>query len=86
MGVVLVKTACIELDGVAITRETPYKRRRSGVGCVPQGREIFGPARRARRPANGPGLQPSIFRDAARVIRRRADHGLASGQPMAIVL
>ena len=42
MGVVPVKTGSIELDGVAITRDTPYERVRKGVGYVPQGREIFG--------------------------------------------
>ena len=42
MGVVPVKTGSIELDGAAITRDTPYERVRKGVGYVPQGREIFG--------------------------------------------
>ncbi|HEY8706540.1 MAG TPA: urea ABC transporter ATP-binding subunit UrtE [Burkholderiaceae bacterium] len=42
MGVVPVKTGRIELDGAAITRDTPYERVRQGVGYVPQGREIFG--------------------------------------------
>jgi urea transport system ATP-binding protein len=42
MGVVPVKTGSISLDGVDITRDTPYERVRKGVGYVPQGREIFG--------------------------------------------
>jgi urea transport system ATP-binding protein len=42
MGVVPVKTGTIQLDGVNITRDTPYERVRKGVGYVPQGREIFG--------------------------------------------
>ena len=42
MGVVPVKTGSIQLDGAAITRDTPYERVRKGVGYVPQGREIFG--------------------------------------------
>jgi urea transport system ATP-binding protein len=42
MGVVPVKTGTIKLDGQDITRDTPYKRVRKGVGYVPQGREIFG--------------------------------------------
>ena len=42
MGVVPVKTGTIQLDGVDITRDTPYERVRCGVGYVPQGREIFG--------------------------------------------
>ena len=42
MGVVPVKTGSILLDGVAITKDTPYERVRKGVGYVPQGREIFG--------------------------------------------
>ena len=42
MGVVPVKTGTIRLDGVAITKDTPYERVRRGVGYVPQGREIFG--------------------------------------------
>src|SRR3982750_2895457 len=42
MGVVPVKTGTIVLDGVDITRDTPYERVRRGVGYVPQGREIFG--------------------------------------------
>ncbi len=145
MGVVPVKTGTIELDGVTITRETPYERVRRGVGYVPQGREIFGrltvqenlqmglaykrggtrvpdelfelfPVLKAmlhrrggdlsggqqqqlaiaRALAAGPkllildepteGIQPSIIKDIGRVIRRLADRGMASGQPMAIVL
>ena len=42
MGVAPVKTGSITLDGVNITRDTPYERVRKGVGYVPQGREIFG--------------------------------------------
>jgi branched-chain amino acid transport system ATP-binding protein len=42
MGVVPVKTGTIQLDGVNITKDTPYERVRKGVGYVPQGREIFG--------------------------------------------
>jgi len=42
MGVVPVKTGSIKLDGLDITRDTPYERVRKGVGYVPQGREIFG--------------------------------------------
>ena len=41
MGVVPVKTGTVLLDGVDITRATPYERVRRGVGYVPQGREIF---------------------------------------------
>ncbi len=42
MGVVPVKTGSVCLDGIDITRDTPYERVRKGVGYVPQGREIFG--------------------------------------------
>jgi urea transport system ATP-binding protein len=42
MGVVPVKTGTIQLDGLSITKDTPYERVRKGVGYVPQGREIFG--------------------------------------------
>ena len=42
MGVVPVKTGSIHLDGSPITNDTPYDRVRTGVGYVPQGREIFG--------------------------------------------
>ncbi|MBS0446754.1 MAG: urea ABC transporter ATP-binding subunit UrtE [Proteobacteria bacterium] len=42
MGVVPVQTGTIALDGKDITRDTPYRRVRLGVGYVPQGREIFG--------------------------------------------
>ena len=42
MGVVPIKTGGIQLDGAAITKDTPYERVRKGVGYVPQGREIFG--------------------------------------------
>ena len=42
MGLVPVKTGTIQLDGVNITKDTPYERVRKGVGYVPQGREIFG--------------------------------------------
>ena len=42
MGVVPVKTGRVVLDGVDITRTTPYERVERGIGYVPQGREIFG--------------------------------------------
>ena len=42
MGVVPIRTGTIRLDGVPITKDTPYERVRKGVGYVPQGREIFG--------------------------------------------
>jgi urea transport system ATP-binding protein len=42
MGVLPIKTGSIALEGVDITRDTPYERVRQGVGYVPQGREIFG--------------------------------------------
>ena len=42
MGVVPVKSGRVTLDGVDITRASPYERVRAGIGYVPQGREIFG--------------------------------------------
>jgi urea transport system ATP-binding protein len=42
MGLVPIKTGSIELGGTAIHHATPYQRARSGMGFVPQGREIFG--------------------------------------------
>jgi urea transport system ATP-binding protein len=42
MGLVPIKSGTVELDGVNISRATPYERARLGVGYVPQGREIFG--------------------------------------------
>ena len=42
MGLVPVKTGSVHLDGIDITRDTPYERVRKGVGYAPQGREIFG--------------------------------------------
>jgi urea transport system ATP-binding protein len=42
MGLVPIKSGSVELDGMNISRATPYERARLGVGYVPQGREIFG--------------------------------------------
>ncbi len=42
MGVVPVKTGCVRLNGHDIRQATPFQRVRSGIGYVPQGREIFG--------------------------------------------
>ena len=42
MGVVPIETGSVVLDGIPITKDTPYERVRKGVGYVPQGREIFG--------------------------------------------
>jgi urea transport system ATP-binding protein len=42
MGLVPIKNGAIELDGKPIHKATPYERARSGIGFVPQGREIFG--------------------------------------------
>jgi urea transport system ATP-binding protein len=41
MGLVPIKTGTIEFDGRQIANATPYQRARSGIGFVPQGREIF---------------------------------------------
>ena len=41
MGLVPIKTGSIEFDGRPIHGATPYERARSGIGFVPQGREIF---------------------------------------------
>lgn len=42
MGLVPIRTGAIEFDGKPIHNATPYERARSGIGFVPQGREIFG--------------------------------------------
>ncbi len=42
MGVVPTRTGSIKLDDTDLTGLAPYERVRSGVGYVPQGREIFG--------------------------------------------
>lgn len=41
MGLLPTKHGSILLDGNIITRETPDKRARAGIGYIPQGREIF---------------------------------------------
>ena len=41
MGLVPIKTGSIEFDGQPIHNATPYERARTGIGFVPQGREIF---------------------------------------------
>ncbi|HYH40728.1 MAG TPA: urea ABC transporter ATP-binding subunit UrtE [Burkholderiales bacterium] len=41
MGLVPVRTGTVTLDGRDLTRATTYERARSGIGYVPQGREIF---------------------------------------------
>ena len=41
MGLVPIKSGGIEWQGQDIVRKTPYERARSGIGYVPQGREIF---------------------------------------------
>ncbi|RGE42970.1 urea ABC transporter ATP-binding subunit UrtE [Comamonas testosteroni] len=41
MGLVPIKSGSIEWQGKDIARQTPYERARSGIGYVPQGREIF---------------------------------------------
>ena len=42
MGVVPTRTGTIRLDDKDLAGKAPYERVRSGVGYVPQGREIFG--------------------------------------------
>jgi len=42
MGLVPIKSGTISWNGKAIQGLTPYERARSGIGFVPQGREIFG--------------------------------------------
>ncbi len=41
MGLVPIKSGSVEWQGVDIAKKTPYERARSGIGYVPQGREIF---------------------------------------------
>lgn len=41
MGLVPIKSGSIEFEGRAIHKDTPYERARTGIGFVPQGREIF---------------------------------------------
>jgi urea transport system ATP-binding protein len=41
MGLVPIRSGSIEFDGKAIEKATSYERARSGIGFVPQGREIF---------------------------------------------
>ena len=41
MGLVPIKSGSVEWQGKDIARQTPYERARSGIGYVPQGREIF---------------------------------------------
>ena len=41
MGLVPIKSGSIEWKGADIAHQTPYERARSGIGYVPQGREIF---------------------------------------------
>ncbi len=41
MGLVPIRSGSIEWQGADIARKTPYDRARSGMGYVPQGREIF---------------------------------------------
>ena len=41
MGLVTIKSGSVEWQGQDIARKTPYERARSGIGYVPQGREIF---------------------------------------------
>ncbi|GAA6140232.1 urea ABC transporter ATP-binding subunit UrtE [Hydrogenophaga sp. 5NK40-0174] len=41
MGLVPIKSGSIELEGQSIEKKNPYERARSGIGFVPQGREIF---------------------------------------------
>ena len=41
MGLVPIKSGSIEWQGRDVARKTPYERARSGIGYVPQGREIF---------------------------------------------
>ncbi|MBV7419888.1 urea ABC transporter ATP-binding subunit UrtE [Comamonas sp. CMM03] len=42
MGLVPIKSGTISWNGKLIQGMTPYERARSGIGFVPQGREIFG--------------------------------------------
>jgi urea transport system ATP-binding protein len=42
MGLVPIKSGTISWNGKPIQGLTPYERARSGIGFVPQGREIFG--------------------------------------------
>jgi urea transport system ATP-binding protein len=41
MGLVPIRSGSIEFDGKAIEKSTSYERARTGIGFVPQGREIF---------------------------------------------
>ena len=70
MGYIPATAGRVMLEGVDITRAEPYRRARSGMGYVPQGREIFPGSQRARQPADGRG------RDVQRMKRRRLSAAL----------
>ena len=41
MGLIPIREGSIKLNGVDLTKSTPYERAIAGIGYVPQGREIF---------------------------------------------
>jgi urea transport system ATP-binding protein len=95
IGVVPVKTGTIALDGVPVTKDTPYQRARRGIGYVPQGREIFprltvqenlemGLATRPR----GSELPPRIFEmfPVLKQMLRRRGGDLSGGQQQQLAI
>jgi urea transport system ATP-binding protein len=95
MGLVPLKTGTIEFDGRPIHRATPYERARSGIGFVPQGREIFGRLTvqenlrmgLAYKPASEP-IPPELFElfpVLAQMLRRRGGD-LSGGQQQQLAI
>jgi urea transport system ATP-binding protein len=95
MGLVPIKTGTIEFDGRPIQRATPYERARSGIGFVPQGREIFGRLTveenlrmgLAYKPASEP-IPPELFElfpVLAQMLRRRGGD-LSGGQQQQLAI
>ena len=86
MGLVPTATGTMRFGDDDLTQAPPYRRAHSGIGYVPQGREIFprltveenllmGLAARPRGTRIPEGIQPSIILEIERVIRSIAEAG-----------
>ena len=54
MGLLPAKEGAVNWEGKPITAFKPHQRVHAGIAYVPQGREIFRPADRGRKPVDGP--------------------------------
>ncbi len=95
MGLLPVRRGVVRFNGIEITHQPPYRRAESGIGYVPQGREIFSRLSvldnlrmgMSSRPAKEP-IPPELFQifPVLDAMRQRKGGDLSGGQQQQLAI